>query len=142
MPLPKPPLLPSLLLMLGLLAGCNAGSAPSATEASAGPPRKTGADNRHFWRKREIEEVSRRIIEKELGYQDPLRLAADDDSLDERRYRFRLMGVQRKPLGLASEDIAFTVQADLANGRIISIHCHPRSADSQACHPHRRRIWS
>ncbi|KUM02547.1 hypothetical protein KIF53_03670 [Chromobacterium subtsugae] len=136
MPPHKPPLLPCLFFLLSLLAGCHTDSAPGVAELAADQPRPAEPDRRHFWRKREIEEVSRRIIERELGHREALRFAADRDGGDG-RYRFRLIAPPRGRLGFASDEAAFAVQADLANGRIISIHCRQNDGSQRMCYPYR-----
>ncbi|WP_434629374.1 hypothetical protein [Chromobacterium sp. CV08] len=124
-----------LLAVTALPAACHAADAPSTA------PRIADARSPHFWRKREIEEISRRIIERELGYADAPRyiVAAAGDAGS--TYRFRLAPPPRHGLGLPTPAVSFVVSGDLASGRVVSI-CHQRDGRWQGCRSPRAQIRS
>ncbi|AXE30929.1 hypothetical protein DK842_14165 [Chromobacterium phragmitis] len=129
-------------VILGLLCLPLSACGPDGDGAThVSEPRRLSASSDHFWRKREIEEVSRRIIEKELGYPETTRLIAQEDGTGSGQYRFRLSGTTRN--GWKTQRVTFAVQGDLASGRVLSIHCHARDGSRQACYPSRPlAAWS
>ena len=131
--------LPVLLGLLCLpLSACGL-DGDGASRASE--PRRLSASSDHFWRKREIEAVSRRIIEKELGYPETTRLVAQEDGSGSGQYRFRLSGTARS--GWKTHPVTFSVAGALSSGRVLSIHCHSGEAGRQACYPPRHlAAWS
>ncbi|MGC0152702.1 hypothetical protein ACPRNU_09615 [Chromobacterium vaccinii] len=127
-----------LLSVTALPAACQAADVPATGKA----PRLTDARSPHFWRKREIEEISRRIIERELGYADaPRYIVAADGGDAGSTYRFRLAPPPRHGLALPTPAVSFVVSGDLASGRVVSI-CHQRDGRWQGCRSPRAQIRS
>ncbi|MGD1826118.1 Lipoprotein [Chromobacterium violaceum] len=128
MPLPPLPVILGLLCLPLAACGLDGDGASHASE-----PRRLSASSDHFWRKREIEEVSRRIIEKELGYPETTHLIAQEDGTGAGQYRFRLSGTARS--GWKTQPVTFSVAGDLSSGRVLSIHCRAGNGNRQACYP-------
>ncbi|UTH74762.1 hypothetical protein [Chromobacterium sp. IIBBL 290-4] len=122
------------MLIAGIILASSA-TAATAHPTPAAPAAASQPENNsdHFWRKRKIQETSRRIIEIDLGVTDKLTLDENDHSQAGNIYRF----TWRLPAGKTSAAgyQAYAIQGDVAHGAILSIRCQRANGSIEKCYP-------